>query len=303
MNVRMLMLAIVVGLALVAAPAFAAYQEISVEQGGTLQGTVTLHGEVPKPKGYNLVSFPDPVYCGRISNGQGWRLLQPFQVGPKGEFQNVVIYFKRVEKGKPFKFTPPLIEAKDCRFEPYITVVRDPGNVKVVNMDPVMHDIQAYETSKHGARVLFNDPLPMSPKLRKQDLMAGKTVKNRAGKIMIEKVKMRRGRNIFAMQCGFHPYMESWGVAVKNPYYALTDEQGKFVIDEIPPGTYQVVAWHPMLTKEFTVTIEPNQTTTLDIEFEAPKGRLYVNEAQEQTRFGMELLGGSKIVPTVELQK
>ena len=32
-----------------------------------------------------------------------------------------------------------------------------------MNMDPVMHDIQAYETSHLGPRVLFNTPLPMNP--------------------------------------------------------------------------------------------------------------------------------------------
>ena len=25
------------------------------------------------------------------------------------------------------------------------------------------------------------------------------------------------------MQCGFHAYMESWAMAVNNPYYAVTD--------------------------------------------------------------------------------
>ncbi len=52
-----------------------AYEEIPVTDGGTVFGTITLAGEVPKPKGYNLVTLPDPYYCGRISDGQGWRIL------------------------------------------------------------------------------------------------------------------------------------------------------------------------------------------------------------------------------------
>ena len=172
-------------------------------------------------------------------------------------------------------------------------------------MDPVMHDIQAYETSHLGARVLFNRPLPVSDRMqrRKKDLLAGKHVNNRAGRILTQKVKMSKGRNIFVMQCGFHAYMESWGLAVKNPYYALSGTDGRYTISEIPPGTYKVKAWHPMITKEFEVTIEENQTSELNIEIDAPKGRLYANEALDGTRFGMELLGGSKIVPIVEHQK
>lgn len=63
---------------------------------------MTLNGAVPKPKGYNLTTLPDPFYCGRISDGQGWRILQPFQVGPIGEFREVVVYLEGVDKGKPF---------------------------------------------------------------------------------------------------------------------------------------------------------------------------------------------------------
>ena len=279
------------------------YEEITVKNGGTLTGKITLDGEVPNPKGYNLVSFPDPIYCGRISNGNGWRLLQPFQVGSRGEFQNIVIYFEKIKRGKKFDYEPPLVEATDCRFAPYITVVRDGHKVDVVNKDPVLHDIQAYETSKLGARVLFNVPLPMSKNLQKKDFLNGKKVKKRAGQVLAQKVKTKKGRNIFAMQCGFHPYMESWGLAVNNPYFALSDQEGRYSITDLPPGTYKVIAWHPMLNKEFEVTIEPDKTTNLNVKFNAPKGRLYANEAQEQTRFGMELLGGKEIKPTVELQK
>ncbi|MCA9473077.1 MAG: carboxypeptidase regulatory-like domain-containing protein [Nitrospirales bacterium] len=283
--------------------AFAAYEEIEVADGGTLSGTITLKGEQPRPKGYNLVSFPDPAFCGRISNGKGWRLLQPFQVGANGEFENVVVYLEGIKKGKKFDYTPSQIEAIDCKFAPYITIVRDRHEVKVVNMDPVMHDIQAYETSKLGARVLFNLPLPVSAKLKKTDLMNGKKVKNRAGRIVSPTIKMKKGRHIFAMQCGFHPYMESWGLAMDSPYFALTDQQGTFTIDGIPPGTYKAVIWHPMIQKEMMVTIEPNSTTDLSVEFDSPKGRLYANEAHDNTRFGMELLGDSQIVPMVELQQ
>ncbi len=296
-------LTIVMCIGLGASVGFAEYEEIQVENGGVLSGVVRLNGETPNPKGYNLVSFPDPAYCGRISNGKGWRLLQPFQTGAEGQFENVVIYLEGMTKGKTFDYTPPQIEAVDCKFLPYITIVRDRHEVKVVNMDPVMHDIQAYETSKLGARVLFNLPLPVSTKLKKDDLMKGKKVKNRAGRVVSPTIKMKKGRNIFAMQCGFHPYMESWGIAMDSPYFAVSDHTGQFTIDNIPPGTYSVVVWHPMVQREMKVTITPSTTTEISVAFDAPKGRLYANEAHDNTRFGMELLGDSQIVPTVELQK
>ncbi|MBM4124674.1 MAG: carboxypeptidase regulatory-like domain-containing protein, partial [Nitrospira sp.] len=141
-----------------------AYEEVTVTDGGSISGRVSLVGQVPKPKGYNLTTLPDQIYCGRISDGQGWRILQPFQVGPAGEFRELVVYLDGIDKGKPFdEGRLPQIEAKDCLFVPFTTVVRDDQSVTVVNMDPVMHDIQAYETSQLGPRVLFNVPLPMNP--------------------------------------------------------------------------------------------------------------------------------------------
>ncbi len=278
------------------------YEEIAMANGGALQGVVTLVGDVPKPKGYNLVTLPDPVYCGRISTGTGWRLLQPFVIGPDGGFKNVVIYMAEIKQGKSFPYSPPRIEAIDCKFEPYITIVRDGYDVEVVNMDPVLHDIQGYETSKFGARVLFNVPLPMSQHLRKKDFLTGKTPTNRAGNVLAQRIAMKKKRHLFVMQCGFHAYMESWGFAVTNPYYALTDIHGSYTLTDIPPGTWRVQVWHPMVNKEYTVTITPGETANLPIEIKAPTGRLYANEVSEGTRFGMELLGENTIKPVVERQ-
>ena len=284
-----------------------AYEEIPVTEGGTLVGTVTLEGKVPRPKGYNLITLPDQIYCGRISNGQGWRLLQPFNVGAAGEFRDVVVYLENVEKGKSFSHAPiPRIEAKDCQFVPFTTVVREKQDVVVVNMDPVMHDIQAYETSQLGPRVLFNVPLPMNPQ-HPRDLKdrsdAALYHKHLAGEPMKQLVGMTKGRRVFVMQCGFHAYMESWGLAMENPYYALTDQDGRFEIGDIPPGTYKLVIWHPYLggTKEQTITIQPKSQAKMEIKIPAPTGRLYANEMVDKpyTRFGITDDARSHIVPTL----
>jgi hypothetical protein len=270
----------------VGVPAYA-YEEITVSEGGTLTGTVKLEGTVPKPKGYNLVTLPDQFYCGRISDGQGWRILQPFNVGPAGEFREVVVYVEGIDKGKPFDERGlPVIEAKDCLFLPFTTVVRDDQTVTVVNMDPVMHDIQAYETSHLGARVLFNVPLPMNPQHPrnfKDRSDAALYHRHMAGAPMKQLVNLSKGRRIFVMQCGFHAYMESWGVAVTNPYFAKTDEQGRFTITDVPPGTYKVVVWHPYVRTaiERTVTIGPKATVETHIVVPAPTGRLYANEVMD----------------------
>jgi len=308
----MTQLAVRVLLGFTAAVAFntgfaAAYEEVTVTDGGTLTGTVTLVGQVPKPKGYNLTTLPDPVYCGRISDGRGWRLLQPFNVSSDAGFREVVIFIEGVAKGKSFaEFQTPRIEAMDCRFLPFVTVVRDRHDVKVVNMDPAMHDIQAYETSHLGPRVLFNVPLPISPKYSREAGLSAHFQKHYEGAPMTQDVKMTKGRRVFVMQCGFHAYMESWGLAVENPYYAVTDKDGRFSISDIPPGTYKVLVWHPYIggAKEHTVTIQAKGRTTLDVSVPAPTGRLYANQMVENpyVRYKITEETQSQIMPTLEKQ-
>ena len=40
--------------------------------------------------------------------------------------------------------------------------------------------------------------------------------------------------------------MVGWIVVVETPYYAISDAQGRVVIDA-PPGNYRLRSWHPGL--------------------------------------------------------
>ena len=108
------------------------------------------------------------------------------------------------------------------------------------------------------------------------------------------------------MQCGFHAYMESWGLAVDNPYYQLTGGDGTFLLADVPPGDYTLVAWHPgvgtMIEKK--ISIPPKGNTQANFVFESPKGRRSAHEIEENPHFGLDALGKSlDIRPTLELQK
>lgn len=281
------------------------YEVRAVQHGGTIEGTVTLDGPVPEPKGFNLITFPDPAYCGRISNGRGWRLLRDFVVGPQGGLKNAIVLLEGIEAGKPFEVSVPLIEARDCMFQPFMSIVRNGHAVEVINMDPVMHDIQGYETSPEaGARVLFNTPLVMNQQHRRGDLHA--THNHAPGASLVGPIYLNKGRRTFYMQCGFHAYMESWAMAVDNPYYALTDSQGRFSITGIPPGTYQLVVWHPQTGSGTTrtVVVQPDGTLREQLSLPAPKGNRTAYTVTDNPRFGPESLGYPvDIRPLVEHQQ
>jgi len=210
-----------------------------------------------------------------------------------------------IQRGKPFDFPVTRIEARDCRFLPYINVLRGVGKVEVVNMDPVMHDIQAYETSELGPRVLFNVPLPMNPHHPKAAGANAEYHKHIPGESKTQEISMSKGRRIFVMQCGFHAYMESFGYAVDNPYYALTDQSGHFTIPDVPPGTYKLMAWHPQARSlvEQEITVTAKGSVTVNFEVQPREGARAGMEVEENPHFGLGLLGEKEIKPTLELQQ
>jgi hypothetical protein len=288
--------------AILAQPAWS-YDEIKVTNGGSIQGTVLLEGGKPRPMAFNLVTIPDPVFCGTISTGTGWRIVEDFIIGPKNTLKDVVVMLKGVPKGKSFTLPKVRIESIDCDFIPFVNVIKDKDEIEVVNMDPVEHDIQGYETARErGARVLFNRPLPMNPFLEVVGMFGKKYM---AGKPMVEKIHLRKGRNVFVMQCGFHPYMFSWGLVAENPYFAITKEDGKFHITDIPPGEYVLAAWHPGMKRfiEQPVTVKAHASTGANFVYQSPQGRRSAHEIEKNPRFGLELLKeGEEIIPSIRRQ-
>jgi hypothetical protein len=43
---------------------------------------------------------------------------------------------------------------------------------------------------------------------------------------------------------GGHTWMNAEMLVVAHPYYAVTNEAGKFELSDVPPGKYEIVAWH-----------------------------------------------------------
>jgi hypothetical protein len=228
-----------------------AYESAPVKEGATVRGTVTVTGTIPAPKEFELRRFPDYEYCGRLSNAQGYRFLTEVWAKGDGSLKDAVVVVEDVERGKPFTFTEAEVEASLCRFLPFVAVVNDTRRITVFNRDPVPHDIQGYASDQTGENLLFYRP----------SLQAGGTT---------DVVQLSKGQKAFTMQCSLHPYMQNWGYAVDNPYYAVTDAKGSFSIEDLPPGTYRLKAWHPVLgTQEKKVTVTANETVSLELSFEA----------------------------------
>src|SRR5947207_894928 len=69
---------------------------------------------------------------------------------------------------------------------------------------------------------------------------------------------------IFA-DCNQHPWMEAYIGVTSNPFFAVSGDDGKFVIQGVPPGQFTLGAWTATFgTQERKVTVEPGQTVKAD---------------------------------------
>ena len=79
----------------------------------------------------------------------------------------------------------------------------------------------------------------------------------------------------FYIKCDVHPWMKSWVLVQDHPYFAVTDENGNYKIDNIPPGTYEVIAWQEKFKMKRsivqTLEIKDSSETTQNFTFVKPE--------------------------------
>jgi hypothetical protein len=224
-----------------------AYQEIEVKNGGTLQGRTTMKGHTPSPRVFHLVLFPNLDMCAEVDTDDEMnRLLFDFVTDDKRGMKDVVVTLDKVEAGKPFPNKPINILSENCKFTPEVNVLPQGGTFFVDNQDAVMHNSQVYQSER--GKIILNIPIP-------------------AEEISDGKVMFKKHYRIFQMICGMHEFMQTWGYRIQNPYYYKTKIDGNYKIDSIPPGEYNVTAWHYLMKKQ-SRKIKISEGETIDLNFE-----------------------------------
>ena len=244
------------------------YQEIVVTDGGTITGRITLKGPIPPPRLFPLAFYPFAPYCAKnkkITDGKGNVVVNDVSAGPDGGLGNVVVMVKDVERGKQFKPIVADLVARGCEFLPFVSIVQNHGKFTMKNEDPVLHNAQLYQAEK--GNVILNVPIPPNS-------------------FETHEIRLEKNMKISKMICGMHEFMQMWEVAVDNPYYALTGSDGKFSIDDLPPGKYEVIAWRPHFKPiEQEITVSAKQTASLDFEFDS--NQVIRPEYEHQEKFRM----------------
>jgi plastocyanin len=67
--------------------------------------------------------------------------------------------------------------------------------------------------------------------------------------------------------CDIHSHMSAFVLVFSHPYYAKAEVDGRYRIDNVPPGTYTMSAWHEGETRETKTVTVPPQGGDVDLDF------------------------------------
>ena len=192
------------------------YKVISVQNGGTIKGTVKWQGPMPRLVASEINK--DPQVCDAL--GQKHRDLERLLVSPSGGVSNTVVYLRNITAGKAMDFPEQrrFLNQKSCRYEPHILLVPLQASLTAKSSDPILHTVHMSGSADYN--------LPF--------ISAGQE---------ISRPMTREG--VVDSRCNAgHIWMNAEMMVAPHPYYAVTDAEGKFEMTDVPPGQYEIVAWH-----------------------------------------------------------
>ena len=178
-----------------------------------------------------------------------WRYARYYVKNAKsGELSEAVVAVrgKGLEKSKTTLPTTVKIDQKDFQFEPELVAIRVGDSVTFSNSDTATHNVRA-----SGEVSDFNLTMPAGG--------AGHTIKfEKAGGV----------RRPVEIGCVFHSNMRAWVFVFDHPFFAVTKADGKFRLDDVPPGEYELELVHAAggLKKKKMFTVKAGETAKVDLE-------------------------------------
>jgi len=112
------------------------------------------------------------------------------------------------------------MDQKSMKFIPHVLPILAGTTVKFLNSDPTQHNVFSPDFEKYN--------LGTWPQGQTKDYVFAKCPKAPCAYVQL---------------CRIHPEMEAYIVVLQNPFFAVTDRDGHYKIDNVPPGAYSLGVW------------------------------------------------------------
>lgn len=205
---------------------------------GSIVGTITYQGP-PLPKMHMLDMTQDPGCPTSPQPAEAIAIRN-------GKLANVFIYVKEgLPAGRfPVPAEPAVLDQKGCRYIPRVMGLIAGQQLKILNTDTTLHNVH----SMPSANGPWNESqMPMGQPILKS---------------------FSNPEMMVPLQCNQHPWMRAYVSVMAHPYFAVSSEDGRFEIRNLPPGDYTLAAVQEKFGEQtMKIKVEPKGTTKTDFIF------------------------------------
>lgn len=210
---------------------------------GVLAGEILFEGS-QIPHSTVVENTTDPEDCGETQS------LGNIVISPDGQgIKNVIVTLHGVTLPADYQPEPsPLqLDNRNCQFEPHVSVLTTGSRIDAVNSDPIFHSVHLYG--------FLNRNLALGP-----------------GQSKTIRTVSRPG--YYIVKCDVHGWMQAYFRVDDHPFHAVSSVDGKFRIENIPPGSYVLEAWHEHFGKqEIEVNVAGNTLSRITLYYGDPSPR------------------------------
>jgi plastocyanin len=207
-------------------------------------GTIVFEGTPPKLMDIKMDS--DPACAAHNTPGQKVEVLV------LGEGQTMANVFVRVISGPigtdhPVPTEPVILDQRGCIYVPHVFGIRAGQPLKILNSDGTLHNVHAFPETNAGVNLAM-------PKTRTELTHV-----------------FEKPEYMFPIKCDVHPWMGAFCAVMDHPFWDVSGIDGKFAIEGLNAGTYEIEAWHEKLgTRTATLTVTEDETAKVDFSFAVP---------------------------------
>jgi len=227
-------------------------QRVDTATAGTVKGVVMIDGVVPKNEPIKMNADPVCVTANKTPQAQ-----ESYIVSSDGKTLGNVFVYVKDGLGNYVYDTPTesaKIDQQNCRYHPHVFGMRVGQPLEIVNSDPTLHNIHAMPKGNSE----FNTGQPI------QGMKTTHTFDK--PEVMVP------------FKCDVHGWMNAYVGVLPHPYFAVTKDDGKFELANLPPGTYTIEAWHEKLgPMTQSVTIAAKDSKDITFSFKAPTAATATN--------------------------
>ncbi len=144
----------------------------------------------------------------------------------------------------PAPTVPVVLDQQGCRYVPHVIGVQVGQPLEVLNSDETLHNVHAVAQINEE----FNVGQPLKGLKLTHTFLARE--------VMIP------------FKCDVHGWMNAYVGVMDHPFFAVSTGGGRFDLKPLPPGSYEIEAWHEKLgTQALSVTVGEKETKEITFTF------------------------------------